>query len=259
MLRLSFRRTNFGIQGLRNLGIKNRIVPSIPQFLNSQFLNYGFPGLRNRLFLVLLCWSFPLIIVTSFAQAQPMILTKAQKIYYENTVKNIIRADCGRCHSGPTRNLMDYDSLKAYADSGLLGTMVQGPMRRFAGNDVQFILRWIQDGAPEKPTATPARFAHVPGSSSTGPGGPGCRPGSPQVNVSNGQMTYNNTIRNILAKDCLRCHSGPFRNLATYKNVKMYVDNGLLKTLVSVGGPMHRFAGPDSRQIIMWINNGAPQ
>ncbi|NVM22657.1 MAG: hypothetical protein HWN68_12870, partial [Desulfobacterales bacterium] len=79
-------------------------------------------------------------------QAQPVIQANARNIYYENTIKDIIRTDCSRCHSGPTRNLMDYDSLKAYADSGLLATMVQGPMRRFAGNDARTILQWIQEG-----------------------------------------------------------------------------------------------------------------
>ena len=203
----------------------------------------------NRLFLVFLCCALPVIAATGFVEAQPMLRAKARKIYYENTIKDIIRADCARCHSGPTRNLMDYDSLKAYADSGLLATMVQGPMARFAGNDAQAILKWIQDGASEKPAAAPAQFTNTPG----------CVQGAPPANVGNGQITYNNTIKQILAKDCLRCHSGPFRNLTTYKNVKMYVDNGLLKTLVRVGGPMHRFAGPDSRLIIAWINNGAPR
>ena len=193
------------------------------------------------------------------AQAQPMIQAKARKIYYENTMKDIIRADCGRCHSGPTRNLMDYDSLKAYADSGLLASMVQGPMRRFAGNDVRTILKWIQNGASEKPPAGPAHFTNMPGSISTGTGAPPCAAGGAPANANRGQITYGNTIKQILAKDCLRCHAGQFRNLTNYKNVKMYVDNGLLKTLVRVGGAMHRFAGPDSRQIIMWINNGAPQ
>jgi hypothetical protein len=188
-----------------------------------------------------------------------MIQAKAQKVYYENTMKDIIRADCGRCHSGSIRNLMDYDSLQAYADSGILATMVQGPMRRFALNDAQTILKWIQNGAPEKPPAAPARFTNMPGSISTGTGAPPCTAVGPPANANRGQITYGNTIKQILAKDCLRCHSDPFRNLTTYGNVKIYVDNGLLKTLVRVGGPMHRFAGPDSRLIIVWINNGAPQ
>ena len=182
-------------------------------------------------------------------QAHPVILAqaipaKSNRPYYEPTIKGIIQADCGRCHSGPTRNLMDYDSLKTYADTGLLETMVQGPMRRFAGNDVQTIIDWVQQGAPEKPTAKAAAFVQ-------GPRGPN-RQGP------NGQITYSNTIKQVLARDCLRCHSGPFRNLTTYKNVKMYADNGLLKTLVLPGGPMHRFSGPDTREIIAWINSGAP-
>jgi len=178
-------------------------------------------------------------------------------ISYESPIKQIIRSDCGRCHSGPTRNLTDYDSLKAYAEGGLLQTMVQGPMRRFAGNDVGTIVKWINDGAPEKPNAgAPVRFTrkaavNVP---------PCPAPGTNGAATSQGaQVTYTGTIKDVLAKDCLRCHSGPFRNMTTYKNVKMYVDNGLLKTLVLPGGPMHRFAGPDTRLFIAWINNGAPR
>ncbi|MBF0119401.1 MAG: hypothetical protein HQK79_11240 [Desulfobacterales bacterium] len=158
----------------------------------------------------------------------------AKKVYYDPTIKNIVTADCSRCHSGAVRNLMDYDSLRAYADSGLLSSMVQGPMFRFAGsNDAETILNWVKNGVPEKPSTTQANF--------------------------NNRITYNNTIKYILVKDCLRCHSGQFRNLTTYKNLKIYVDNGLLKTLVQRGGPMHRFAGPDSHAIIAWINNGAPE
>jgi len=178
-------------------------------------------------------------------------------IYYESPIKQIIRADCGRCHSGPTRNLTDYDSLKAYAEGGLLQTMVQGPMRRFAGNDVGTIVKWINDGAPEKPNAgAQVRFTRKPAGNV-----PPCpAPGTNGAATSQGeQVTYTGTIRDVLAKDCLRCHSGPFRNMTTYKNVKMYVDNGLLKTLVLPGGPMHRFAGPDTRLFMAWINNGAPR
>ena len=180
-------------------------------------------------------------------------------VYYEPTIKKIILSDCGRCHSSPTRNLMDYDNLKAYAQSGLLAAMVQGPMERFAGNDGPTILKWIQEGAPEKPAAAQAQFTQVPGGNNTPCPSPGAGARAPLATVPNGQITYNDTVKYVLAKDCLRCHSGPFRNLTTYKNVKMYVDNGLLKTLVLPGGPMHRFAGPDTHLIIKWINNGAPQ
>jgi hypothetical protein len=204
-------------------------------------------------------------------QAVPITLVKSQRVYYDNTIKGIILNDCGRCHSGPTRNLTDYDSLKAYADTGLLATMVQGPMRRFAGNDVQTIVDWVQQGAPEKPAA-PAQPAAKAAAFAQGPGaggqplvgGPLCPnpepgPGGLLRQAPDSQITYNNTVKQILAKDCLRCHSGPFRNLSTYAHVKMYVDNGLLKTLVMPGGPMHRFAGPDTREIVAWINGGAPQ
>ena len=187
----------------------------------------------------------------------PLIMVAAQNIYYEPTIKKIIMADCGRCHSGVSRNLMDYDNLKAYADSGMLGAMAQGMMRRFAGGDAQTILYWINSGAPEKPPGVQAHFLFGP--DPAGPNRPGCPQGGATFGVPSEHITYNNTIKYILAGDCLRCHSGQFRNLTTYKNVKMYADNGLLKTLVGRGGPMHRFAGPDSRQIIAWVNNGAPR
>ncbi|HIJ57671.1 MAG TPA: hypothetical protein HPQ03_16320, partial [Deltaproteobacteria bacterium] len=101
----------------------------------------------------LLCGLFHLFILSGPIRAEngsagmragrshPMVLAQAKPPpsngpYYEPTIKNIIAADCGRCHSGPTRNLMDYDSLKTYAGTGMLETMVQGPMRGFAGNDL---------------------------------------------------------------------------------------------------------------------------
>ena len=190
-------------------------------------------------------------------QVTPLIWAAAKKIYYDPTVKNIIQSDCGRCHSGATRNLMDYDSLKAYAESGMLGGMVQGSMGRFAGKDAQTIIGWVNSGAKEKPPAGQVHF--FSGFSAGGGHGPtGCPRAQVPVNVPADQITYENTIQYILAQDCLRCHSGQFRNLTTYRNVKLYVDNGLLKILVDMGGPMHRFAGPDSRKIIAWINNGAP-
>ena len=181
-------------------------------------------------------------------------LVAGTTIYYEPTIKNIINQDCGRCHSGTSRNLMDYDSLKAYADSGMLAVMVQGPMSQFAGNDMGTIVDWVNGGALEKQGATPAAFF----STTSQPAG--CPSGQAYVpNVPLNKMTYTNTIQYVLAKDCLGCHSDKFRNLTTYENVKLYVDNGLLKSLVQRGGPMHRFAGPDGKLIILWADNGAPK
>lgn len=221
----------------------------------------------------LLCGLFHLFILSGPIRAEngsagmragrshPMVLAQAKPPpsngpYYEPTIKNIIAADCGRCHSGPTRNLMDYDSLKTYAGTGMLETMVQGPMRGFAGNDLRTIIDWVRQGAPEKPAAKAAAF--TPGPGAQNPVCPGTGQGVRLHQGPNAQITYCNTIKQVLSKDCLRCHSGPFRNLTTYENVKMYVDNGLLKTLVLPGGPMHRFAGPDTRLIMAWINSGAP-
>ncbi|KPA19040.1 magnetosome protein Mad1 [Candidatus Magnetomorum sp. HK-1] len=178
------------------------------------------------------------------------------QVYYDPTIKNIIRNDCARCHSGVTRNLMDYDSLKAYADNGLLEAMVLGPMSRFAGNDQQKILDWVKNGAPEQPGAAANKvgffsFPHHPAACMGQP--------APWANTPPNKITYTNTIKFIVAKDCLQCHSGQFRNLTTYSNLKFYVDNGLLKLLVQPGGPMHRFAGPDTQYIMAWIKNKAPK
>ncbi|MBF0551001.1 MAG: hypothetical protein HQK60_10735 [Deltaproteobacteria bacterium] len=184
----------------------------------------------------------------------PVQSAAAQAVYYEPTIEPIVAADCGRCHFGSIRYLGDYNDLKMYADSGLLATMVQGPMRRFAGSDADTLLTWIDQGAPEKANGTLAQFRAGP-QGSPGPGHPpGGRGNGPLV-----QLTYRDPIKDILAQDCLRCHSGPFRNMTTYKHVKTYADNGLLKLLVKAGGPMHRFAGPDAGIIIDWINAGAPE
>ena len=179
----------------------------------------------------------------------------ANPVYYEPTIKNIVANRCGRCHSVSTRYLMDYDSLQFAAQSGILKTMIQGPMRRFAGRDTQTILNWIDNGAPEKPNAKQAGFF-------TNQGGPACQGpvgSAPWTTMPANKLTYKNSIQYILAKDCLQCHSIPFRNLTTYSNVKIYVDNGLLKNLIQPGGSMHRFARQDSKYIIAWINNGAPK
>lgn len=179
------------------------------------------------------------------------------KVYYDPTIKSIIARKCARCHSGPARNLMDYDSLKMYADSGMLVTMVQGPMAGFAGNDRQTIIDWANAGAPEKPGPAKVNFFNRPHGMGRGGGRNRTQPYVPDVSMD--KVTYTNTIQYVLAKDCLRCHSDKFRNLTTYENVNIYVKNGLLKMMVERGGPMRRFACGDAELIISWINNGAPK
>ncbi len=179
----------------------------------------------------------------------------AQKIYFEPTVRDIIVRDCGRCHSGKSRNLTDWDHIRVYVDNGMLEAMLQGPMQRFAGPDADVILAWIKSGASENPPksgggATPAALVCP-----TPPGGGFQMRQQPMA----GNITYTNTIADVLNRDCLRCHLGPFRKLTTYEDVKFYVDNGLLETLVMTGGPMHRFAGPDTKFFMMWIRAGAPR
>ncbi|GFK92328.1 hypothetical protein NNJEOMEG_00152 [Fundidesulfovibrio magnetotacticus] len=75
----------------------------------------------------------------------------ASKVYYDPTIRDIILADCSSCHGGAVRNLMDYDNLNAYAQSGMLEAMIQGPMAQFAGADASTILDWVAAGAPEHP------------------------------------------------------------------------------------------------------------
>jgi len=195
---------------------------------------------------------FFLVFLTGFS------LAANGKAYYDPTIKTIIAQDCARCHSGPVRNLMDYDSLKMYADSGMLATMVQGSMARFAGTDRQTIIDWANAGAPEKPEPGPAKVNFFNGFH--GLGGGNQNRNQPYVtDVPMDKINYTNTIQYVLARDCLRCHSDKFRNLTTYENVNMYIKNGLLKTMMERGGPMRRFACGDAELIITWINNGAPR
>ncbi len=193
--------------------------------------------------------------VGATGSGQSAALAAAQKIYFEPTVRDIIVRDCGRCHSGKSRNLTDWDHIRVFVDNGMLEAMLQGPMQRFAGPDADVILAWIKSGASENPPksgagATPAALVCPPTPQGAFQGRQQPAPGS---------ITYTNTIADILAKDCLRCHMGPFRKLTTYEEVKYYVDNGLLETLVMPGGPMHRFSGPDTRFFMMWIRDGAPR
>jgi hypothetical protein len=79
------------------------------------------------------------------------------------------------------------------------------------------------------------------------------------VDVPPEKITYSNTIKFIVAKNCLECHSGKFRNLASYGNLRFYADSGLLKKLIIPGGEMHRFSGPDTQTFNNWIINGTPK
>lgn len=176
----------------------------------------------------------------------------AQGIYYEPDIRDIIRKDCARCHSGTLRNLMSWDSVRMYVDNGMLSAMVQGPMGQFSGpTDADTILSWIDAGAPENQPrkaadAKPVAFA---------------APAQVQPNTippQQGRVTFSTGVQGVLAKDCLRCHQGPFRKLTTYSEVKAYAGNGLLATMVGPGGLMNRFAGADAQTLLAWIRAGAP-
>ncbi len=179
----------------------------------------------------------------------------AQKIYFEPTILEIIRKDCGRCHSKGRMNLLDWDSVRAVVQNGRLEAMLRGPMRRFAGADMDIILAWIDSGAPENPP----RVGQAPKPAAFGKPGPPSGVGRAHGGPPPGGLTYSGEIQGLLAENCLRCHMGPFRKMTTYEEVKMYVDNGLLETLVQPGGPMNRFAGPQAMKFLDWIRAGAPR
>ena len=220
------------------------------------------------------------------APAMGATAAAAMQVYYEPTIRDIIRKDCLRCHSGGTRNLRDWDSVRAYAQNGMLEAMVVGSMRRFADQDADIILQWLKNGAPENPPRQ-GRGAKVAAAGQplqeqaglTGPGmhqgqggqglhqGQGGGPGMHQGQggqgggqaAPTGDLTYTGSIEGLLAQDCMRCHMGPFRKMTTYEDVKMYIDNGLFEALIVPGGQMHRFAGPDTKVFLAWVRAGAPR
>lgn len=174
------------------------------------------------------------------------IALAAQGVYYEPTIRDMVRKYCARCHSGNLRNLTSWDSVRAYVDNGMLAAMLQGPMRQFGGPDADVMLAWIEAGAPENPPRAakdprPAALLVEQGPTQTPP------------------LTYTGAVKDVLAKDCLRCHMGPFRKLTTYAEVKAYVDNGQLARMTQPGGPMRPFAGSDVQTLQAWIEAGAPQ
>ncbi|MGK5083003.1 hypothetical protein WDW37_06830 [Bdellovibrionota bacterium FG-1] len=104
-------------------------------------------------------------------------------------------------------------------------------------------------GAPIDPAAAQPPHPAIVWAAATAPLSPAGAPG----------VTYTNTVAGIVEVNCARCHNGPLRNLATYENLKVYVDNGLLAALVRPGGPMNRFADKEANVIMEWTKNGAPK
>lgn len=182
---------------------------------------------------------------------QAAFSTTSQSIYYEPDIRDIIRRDCAMCHSGAMRNLMSSDSVRMYVDNGMLSTMIQGPMRQHAGTaDANTIQAWIDAGAPE----------HAPSKTTTAKAAAFASPAqSNAISPVQTRLTFAMGIQGMMAKDCLRCHQGPFRKLTSYEEVKVYVDNGLLGAMVQPSGPMNRFAGADAQPLLTWIRDGAPK
>jgi len=73
-------------------------------------------------------------------------------------------------------------------------------------------------------------------------------------------VTYSLTIQKIFNDKCVSCHgnSGGV-DLNGYANVKTNVDNGELQKSITPGGSMvSLLTDCDAKQIIAWINKGAP-
>jgi hypothetical protein len=80
-------------------------------------------------------------------------------------------------------------------------------------------------------------------------------------------VKYSVEIKGILSSSCLNCHNSTSQqggvNLASYENVKEWVDNGgLLESVIRENNPMPkgapRLASCKINQIRAWINKGAP-
>lgn len=73
-------------------------------------------------------------------------------------------------------------------------------------------------------------------------------------------VTYAITIQNIMNSKCVQCHgnSGGV-DLNGYANVKANVDNGRMQKSIAPGGSMvSLLTDCDAKQIMAWINKGAP-
>ena len=82
-------------------------------------------------------------------------------------------------------------------------------------------------------------------------------------------VTYTAVVRDIIAQNCLSCHSSNVRNgdvvLETYNDVKSHADDGSLTgSIEGKNGfvrmpPAAALRSCDIEQIKTWINNGTPE
>jgi len=181
----------------------------------------------------------------------------ASGVYYEPDIRDIVRKDCARCHSGSLRNLMSWDSVRSYVDNGLLAAMLQGPMRQFAGPvDANAVLAWIEAGAPENPPRRTGATTASTTASTTAAATTAATTGTEGAAAAQ-PLTYSGAVEPVLARDCLRCHLGPYRKMTTYEEVKALVDSGRFQTMLAPGGLMAPFAGNDAQTLLNWSKSGA--
>ncbi len=84
--------------------------------------------------------------------------------------------------------------------------------------------------------------------------------GAPAYPPAPAGPSYDAAVSEIVARNCLRCHGGALRNLATYTNLRAYAANGLLMMMIQPGGPMSHFLAPaEAQQIINWVQAGEPR
>ncbi|MBI5481362.1 MAG: hypothetical protein HY906_21060 [Deltaproteobacteria bacterium] len=83
--------------------------------------------------------------------AGPSVVAPTNAPTYSGSVAEIVSRNCLRCHGGALRNLSTYQNIRSYAQSGLLGMMIQpgGPMSHFlAPAEAPQLLDWVDAGEP---------------------------------------------------------------------------------------------------------------
>jgi hypothetical protein len=121
----------------------------------------------------------------------------------------------------------------------------------------------VGTGQPSAPAASPPTAAStaVPSPTAAIPAGQASSQGGQGTLVAAATPpSYTTSVAPIVQRNCLRCHGGPLRNLASYDNLKTYATGGLLMMMIQPGGPMSHFLTPGEAQtIIDWVQAGEPR
>lgn len=193
----------------------------------------------------------------------PVISTNcdADTVYFQNDILPLLVSNCASCHSKTVSNngviLTDYASVikttvvvpgspeqseivKKITAAVAAGRMPPAPANALAGEQIAIISKWIEQGAINNQ----------------------CN--SSECDTLN--VTYKNSVRPILDKNCLGCHSGPTPSygidLANYDHVAAVAQSGsLLGALNHAQGfyPMPKDGAQlsfcDIRTISIWVRD----